>query len=177
MDWYAVKFGNFTYYQDWGGFNIPSSILKPFREGKFDPLSTKEKRLLKLFEKIQEPFYIIGVVKPFDLATLKHEFVHGLFYTDKTYRAKVLSKIKTLDIRTFEKALKNAGYHPAVYKDETNAYATTGISGLISEDGLNLKKAKIIQGTLKKILTDHFHFSLSRMSKEDILNLVHRIKL
>lgn len=177
MDWYAEECGNFSYYQDWGGFNIPSSILKPFRVGKFDPLSTKENLFLKLFEKIQEPFYIIGVVKPFDLTTLKHEFVHGLFYTDEAYRDRVLSEIKTLNIRIFEKALKNAGYHPAVHKDETNAYATTGIKGLIKKTRLSPKKAKPVQEALKKILADHFHLSLHRMREQDVLNLVHRIKL
>lgn len=177
MDWYAEKYGNFSYYQDWGGFNIPSSVLKPFQEGKFNPLSAKENKFLKLFEKIQEPFYIIGVNKPFDLPTLKHEFVHGLFYTDEAYRDQVLSEIKTLNIKTFEKALKNAGYHPAVYKDETNAYATTGVNGLVEENGLSPKKAKPVQEALKRILADHFKFSLPRMGEQDVLNLVHRIEL
>ncbi|MEK7106247.1 MAG: ABC transporter ATP-binding protein, partial [Patescibacteria group bacterium] len=31
MDWYAEEYGNFTYYKDWTGFNIPSYILKSFR--------------------------------------------------------------------------------------------------------------------------------------------------
>lgn len=46
MDWYAKRYGNFTYYEDWAGFNVPSTALQPFYEGKFDPLSEKEKEFL-----------------------------------------------------------------------------------------------------------------------------------
>src|SRR3989344_6116167 len=57
MDWYARKRGNFTYYKDWSGFNIPSWVLAPFYEGKFDPLLEKERVFLKLFSGIQDKFY------------------------------------------------------------------------------------------------------------------------
>jgi hypothetical protein len=30
MDWYATRYGNFTYYQDWAGFNVPSTAFRPF---------------------------------------------------------------------------------------------------------------------------------------------------
>src|ERR1700730_3525707 len=50
MDWYASRYGNFTYYQDWAGFNVPSTALQPFYEGKFDPLSEKEMQLLGVFK-------------------------------------------------------------------------------------------------------------------------------
>jgi len=53
--------GKFTYYSDWNGFNIPSVVLKPFYEGKFNPLSQSEKELLKMFQNKKEKFYIIGI--------------------------------------------------------------------------------------------------------------------
>lgn len=176
MDWYAERRGNFTYYKDWTGFNIPSHILTPFRKGKFNPLSKKEIKFLDLFKKVQKPFYVIGVARPFDLPTLKHELVHGLFYTDEAYRNRVLETMKSLDIRTFEKALTSLGYHPAVHKDETNAYATTGVTSLV-EDGLSLKKAEPVQKAMKKIFADYFRFSPARMGETEVLNLVHRIRL
>jgi hypothetical protein len=49
-EWYiktspnGKKSGKFTYYTDWGGFNIPSYILKPFYNGAFNPLSENEKQ-------------------------------------------------------------------------------------------------------------------------------------
>ncbi len=62
MDWYAKRYGNFTYYEDWAGFNVPSTAMQPFYEGKFDPLSEKERQLLQLFEgTLSERFYVIGV--------------------------------------------------------------------------------------------------------------------
>ena len=30
MDWYASRFGGFTYYQDWAGFNLPSTAFTAF---------------------------------------------------------------------------------------------------------------------------------------------------
>ena len=63
MDWYASQFGKFSYFEDWTGFNVPSTALEPFFAGRFDPLLEKEKRLLALFKKERKPFYIIGVTE------------------------------------------------------------------------------------------------------------------
>jgi len=49
MDWYAAEYGAFTYFEDWSGFNVPSTALAPFYRGEFDPLLKKEARLLALF--------------------------------------------------------------------------------------------------------------------------------
>src|SRR5262245_51147422 len=61
MDWYAGRFGAFTYFEDWSGFNVPSSALEPFYQGRFDPLLRKERRLLALFARARRPFYVIGI--------------------------------------------------------------------------------------------------------------------
>ena len=61
MDWYVAENGAFTYFQDWSGFNVPSTAFQPFYEGKFDPLTRKEKRLLGLFRNLQGRFYVIGI--------------------------------------------------------------------------------------------------------------------
>src|SRR5882757_828898 len=53
MDWYAEQYGNFTYYQDWSGFNVPSTAFAPFYAGAFDPLTRKERRLLRFFERLR----------------------------------------------------------------------------------------------------------------------------
>ena len=46
--WYSNTYGADTYQNDWSGFNFPSIILKPFREGLFDPLTDEEKALLNI---------------------------------------------------------------------------------------------------------------------------------
>src|SRR3990167_8171616 len=63
--WYILnspngkKTGRFTYYEDWAGFNIPSEVLEPFYEGKFNPLADYEQKFLDLFkEKRDGKFYV-----------------------------------------------------------------------------------------------------------------------
>src|SRR3989344_7037797 len=88
--WYRKWKGKFSYYSDWSGFNIPSKTLKPFYDGKFDPLSKEEEKLLSLFKKEKGDFYIIGVFGNLKTSAFRHEVAHGLFYTNKEYRRKVL---------------------------------------------------------------------------------------
>lgn len=87
------KTGDFTYYSDWNGFNIPSSTLQPFYDGRFNPLSDAEKRILDMFENETGVFYIIGIHKGTEKIDqlLRHETAHGLFYTNDDYRTQVLS--------------------------------------------------------------------------------------
>jgi len=127
------KTGKFTYYQDWGGFNIPSHILSPFYSGKFDPLSKKEKRILDLFEsKKNENFYIIGTFQQFFnicrkdyFFNLQHEIAHGLFYTNSDYKKEILNildKINPEIKQELKNNLKKIGYHSDVLIDEMQAY-------------------------------------------------------
>src|SRR3989344_6355802 len=48
--WYTKFKGKFTYYKEWDGFNIPKTVLRKFYAGEFDPLSKKEKTLLKILK-------------------------------------------------------------------------------------------------------------------------------
>lgn len=119
--------GEFTYAEDWEGFNIPSEILEPFYEGKFDPLSEREKTFLKLFEERRKKlFYIIGTSGEADIRTRKHEIAHGLFYTQPEYRKEVLSILNGLSSETRGKiqelVIRSDEYHPSVFNDETHAY-------------------------------------------------------
>ena len=121
MDWYAAEHGNFTYYQDWSGFNVPSTALRPFREGRFDPLSEKEQRLLRLFGAVREPFYVIGVFGR-EAQSLTHELAHALFFTDADYRHAVREAMGDYDTRALEQEIRDAGYADHVVPDETQAY-------------------------------------------------------
>jgi len=55
-EWYiknspkGIETGEFTYYSDWNGFNIPSYVLRPFYENKFKNLSEAEKNILNIFK-------------------------------------------------------------------------------------------------------------------------------
>lgn len=124
--WYASVKGSFSYYTDWNGFNIPSSILDPFYAGKFDPLSEKEKLFLDMFRDIGQDFYIIGIHEGMKnvASLLNHEIAHGLFHTDQEYRRSVLDFLAQYDLEAIKKELGSmAGYHPDVHDDEINSYA------------------------------------------------------
>ena len=118
--------GEFTYYTDWSGFNIPSYVLRPFYEGRFDPLSEQERGLLELFKNEQEPYYLIGVHRATKNLNkiLKHEIAHGLFYTDEKYRCEVLEVLKSFDVERIKEELRSTGgYHEQVLGDEVHAYS------------------------------------------------------
>lgn len=129
-NWYTKEMGSFTYYTDWNGFNIPSYILRPFKTGKFGILSDRENLLLDLLDYHEEPFYVIGVHKEnlrgFE-KTLKHEIAHGLFYTDKDYKDKVLRLLEGRQLNGLKKFLRESGgYNESVILDECHAYHISG---------------------------------------------------
>jgi hypothetical protein len=141
-NWYTktspqgILTGKFTYYSDWTGFNIPSSTLKPFYDGKFDPLSPAEKEFLNIFKNEVGPFYIIGVhMDSKNLGPLlKHEIAHGLFATVLDYKKEVqmiLTKYDTSAIRL--EISSKSGYHEDVLEDEIHAYCLSSGSKLKSQ--------------------------------------------
>jgi hypothetical protein len=142
MDWYAGQYGNFTYYEDWSGFNVPSSALQPFYRGEFDPLLEKEKRLLQLFEREQEPYYVIGLTKGGSKGDLTHELAHALFFTDMAYREAAVAAIRQYDTSALRRELTQLGYAKHVLQDEVHAYlvAPSGDLGKPSRALVALRK-------------------------------------
>jgi hypothetical protein len=148
MDWYAERFGAFTYYEDWSGFNVPSTALDPFYAGEFDPLLEKEQRFLRLFRNERRPFYVIGISDDEDL---KHELVHALFSTRPAYRRAVRAAMRGYDTSALEKRLAAMGYHRSVLPDEVNAY-------LVAPDGegWSLPALAGLRKELRALFRDHF---------------------
>jgi hypothetical protein len=142
MDWYATRYGNFTYYKDWSGFNVPSTAFQPFYEGKFDPLSEKEKQLLRLFKNLRERFYVIGICDSGARGSLTHELAHALFFTDAPYRQAVRAAMRGYDTSALEKRLTKAGYAKHVIPDEVHAYlvAPSGKLGAASRSLAPLRR-------------------------------------
>ena len=119
MDWYAERFGAFTYFEDWSAFNVPSTALRPFYDGQFDPLLAKERRLLALFRKTRDPFYVIGISHEQDL---HHELAHALYYMRPDYRRAVQAAMRKHNTKAMAKRLNAMGYHRSVLADEIHAY-------------------------------------------------------
>jgi hypothetical protein len=164
MDWYAATYGNFTYYQDWSGFNVPSTALRPFYEGKFDPLSDKEKRLLALFRNLQERFYVIGVYRGSGKGNLTHELAHALYFTDADYRRDVRKSMNGYDTSALERQLAKAGYARHVIPDETQAYLISP-SGSLGADSHALRP---LRRKLRALFKEHVE-RLPRASIKGIL--------
>lgn len=131
------KTGKFTYFEEWLGFNIPSSVLEPFYQGRFDPLSESEKAFLDAFGDIRgRDFYIIGTFGEKDINTLQHEIAHGLYFTNPKYHEEVLriiSRLNPLERQEIGKFFAIYGnYHPDVFNDETHAYLLTEMDEVLS---------------------------------------------
>lgn len=127
--WYIKQNGEFSYYTDWGGFNIPSKILKPFYKNKFKNLSKREKDFLHLFSNKRGKFYIIGTYgNDLDnLECLKHELAHAFYYIDDEYKKSVNKLCKSFTKANIAYyALLKVGYCKHVLMDELNAYTATG---------------------------------------------------
>lgn len=176
--WYAEQNGSFSYVTDWSGFNIPSRVLTPFYNGQFDPLSQKERKLLRLLKNIRGRFYVIGVQTGAEThhGTLKHEFVHGLFYTNPTYRKAVKKVLKKTDATELKNLLKKKhGYHSTVIPDEINAYVLTGIFTLGRIR--NTKMLARLRTKLQAIFKKYFGFSIETASCDLILKQIHCLRL
>jgi hypothetical protein len=121
--WYSIKYGADTYHHDWTGFNFPSRILLPFKQGLFDPLTSEEIELLNLFKYRHDNFYIMGAQNN---ATLRHELSHALYDSNEKYRNEIDSYIKKnkRGLAKTKKYILDKGYAEEVLNDEIQAYIT-----------------------------------------------------
>jgi len=149
MDWYAERFGAFTYFEDWSGFNVPSTALRPFYDGTFDPLREKERRLLAMFRRIREPFYVIGIASEQDL---HHELAHALYYMQPEYRKAVNAAMRNYNTAGLARRLAAMGYHRSVLADEVHAY-------LVSAEDLGEIKATRHAPLRKELKTIYRRFA------------------
>jgi hypothetical protein len=122
-NYYSLQYGADLYSDLWIGFNFPSSVLIPFKQGLFDPLTSQEKELLGLLKYRHDTFYIIGAQNN---STLRHELSHAMYGHDTKYKNEIdnyISKNK----KGFTKASKHIlkrGYDKSVLNDELQAYIT-----------------------------------------------------
>ena len=121
--WYSETYGANNYHSTWVGFNFPSKVLIPFKEGLFDPLTIEENRLLDLFRYRKDSFYIIGAQNN---ATLRHELAHALYASNEQYKREIDNFIKkyTNKFKKLSNILLKKGYCKEVINDEIQAYIT-----------------------------------------------------
>lgn len=128
-DWYAKEYGNFTYFSDWSGFNVPGDVVREFFADVPFELFKKEQHLYELLQKYiegDEKFYVIGVFR--EDATMDHEYSHAFYHIFPQYKKEADALVKALP-EDFRKQifdnLKEKGYHSHVFTDECVAYLST----------------------------------------------------
>ena len=120
--WYIEKYGQWSYYTDWSGFNIPIKTLAPFNEGLFDPLLPEEVTLLEKIKENPEVEYIIATYTEARADVMPHEIAHAMFATNPEYRKSVLTLINSYDLSELKKHILELGYSESVLEDECHAY-------------------------------------------------------
>lgn len=139
MDWEFKTEGRFEYTETIEGCNVPRDIFLPFFDGEFNPLTKKEKKLLRKIKPYMnnDKLYVIGTYRDGSANILKHEIGHGLFGTNSRYRKNVesiLSDISRNEKRKLNSFLDYHGYDKSVRIDEMHAYVMADIHHLKLEE-------------------------------------------
>ena len=133
MEWYSKdRDGHFSYPSDWSGFNIPDHVIEQNRKTIID-FNKYDECMFSIQSKIHkhnyEKFYLIGALEN-DHHTRAHEVAHGLYYINDEYKKSMNNLIKSyLSVKEknkIEEELNNLGYSRVVFKDEMQAYLSTG---------------------------------------------------
>lgn len=142
--WYSIEYGGDVYSDTWVGFNVPSSVLIPFRNGLFDPLTEYEKNLLDFLSYRNDNFYIIGAQNK---STLRHELCHAMYGYLPKYRLEIDNFIQRNGhkFKKIKKYILDKGYHKDVLNDEIQAYVTDSDDSYI----LNHLEPNLISGIYK----------------------------
>ena len=155
--------GEFTYFSDWNSFNFPSTVLKPFYRGDFDPITDKEGQFLKLFEGKSEPFYVIGThrEKPLKIRnSIRHELGHALFLTSPEYKSDVLEVLNGMNQSHRQEVIgyleSTGGYHQDVIVDETHAHLLASLAKLQEKGDIEVQKFAEVSGQLNAIFDKYF---------------------
>lgn len=166
MDVYAdnQEHGNFSYFTDWAGFNIPSDVIINFYKTFQYDLTRKERILSNLIiNNLKEgDFYVIGAYKgKNNKVTLAHEIAHAYWHLYPEYKRKMGFYVGQLDPKIYNKARKalfEQGYSDFVIPDEIQAYMSTATrKDLINH--FDLDDNQKIPQTFKKFYK-HFDSSL-----------------
>ena len=147
--YYTEMNGAFTYCEDWAGFNIPSECFRAFTDGAFNPLTSKEKKVIKAIKGFREPFYVIACGKK-DRETIDHELVHAHYALSPFYSVAVNSLLIRSDgLDEAKKELLDWGYTKEVLMDELNAYLAT------NDERITKLAPKVITDKLIKMWSPH----------------------
>lgn len=148
------------FYSLGGGFNVPDYVFNKFLEGKFDPLSEKEKKLLNEISKIKRnKFYVLAIDRT-EKCRINHEIAHGLYYLNKNYKEEINKFIFDMPKRDFKK-IESILKTSQIYSDErivdeiqahlvNDYYSFIGIN-ILDKKGMDENKLKNYATNINKI--------------------------
>lgn len=145
VSWYKTqsKKGEFSYGEDWRGFNLPSYIIEKCYEVN-DERTVWDQFFLSINQQCKElartqgltAYYLLGVRKG-DTKTLDHEVAHGMYTVNDSYKKQMLEQVCRLpkDVRDYlVQWLENKGYAASVHYDEIQAFLSTGLSQTMEKE-------------------------------------------
>jgi hypothetical protein len=127
----TTKWGDFSYYTDWNGFNVPGHIVDDFMDKFSHDIDFMEEYL---FDAIREnrptdgsPYCVIGTWLG-DEDCIDHELAHAMWYLHPEYRngaAFLAGGFEDDFVKAVFDQLEEDGYARSVRRDEMNAYLAT----------------------------------------------------
>ena len=160
------KKDTFTYPIDWSGYNIPSTVLERGID-VFNKQTEYDKIMNDIFyycfndtmnrnDGTRKPFYLIGASSK-DSKTMDHEIAHGLYFTNKEYKKKMIILLGSIPDKIrdkIDKKLIKMGYvnDRKILDDEAQAFLSTGLY-----NGLEIKEIKKYEKTFIKIFKEYYH--------------------
>lgn len=156
--WYQETHGA-AYEDHWAeGFNFPSSVLEPFYDGHFSPLTIDEQQVLNFFrDKRSAPFYVIVTAGNSTHDNLSHELAHAFYFVNAGYKKEVGAVLAGADLAPLKRFLQTdpgyGMYHELVLDDECQAYLSQS-SEELREHGFDIapyaETAALLQEIYKK---------------------------
>ena len=150
----AWKKRDFTYPDDWAGYNIPCNSLQQShslfcRDTEYDLIMNDIywyciKDSTEKNDGKKHDWYLIGASSK-DKGTTNHEVAHGLYFTNSEYKKNVKKLIKNIKPSHYEKLKKKLmkmGYvnDKKILDDEIQAFMSTGLY-----NGMDTKELKVYE--------------------------------
>lgn len=158
------KKDTFTYPIDWSGYNIPSNILDGgvdafYKETEYDKVMNDIYFYCEIDSQNKNKgtrcdWYLIGASSK-DTKTMDHEIAHGLYFTNKEYKMRMLYQLSLIPKKIMDKIDKKLikmGYanDRKILDDEAQAFLSTGLY-----NGLETKEIKKYEKPFIKVFKEY----------------------
>lgn len=179
MDWYAKNqsFINcFSYTKDYCGFNLPGKSINDCYKVNSER-TAYDNFLIEIHNAIcvdlnnnTSDYYLIGITADSKKFSFNHEMAHAMYCLIPEYKKQMNKLVNAFEFKKdFFVILKKFGYASPMYKDEAQAYLSTGLMAEMTvfkeyqenfKEIFNQYKPDFVYEKSKKILTGKYNFLL-----------------